>query len=58
MQKQMDRIYVVVVAQIVADGDQDVARETTANCDAKGGEKKDNGNGDDNLQVTDTTMVI
>ena len=33
-------------------------QEGTANCDAKEGEKKDNGNGDDNLQPADTTMEI
>ena len=36
MQKQKDRID-LVVAQIVADGDQDVAKESIANCDAKEG---------------------
>ena len=57
MQKQKDRID-VAVAQIVADGDQAVAKESTANCDAKEGENKDNSNGDDNLQVADTTINI
>ena len=57
MQKQKDRIY-FVVAQIVADGDQDVANESTANFDAKEGESKDNGYGDDNLQLADTTKNI
>ena len=36
MQKQKDRIY-FVVAQIVADGDQDVAKESVPNHDAKEG---------------------
>ena len=33
-----------------------VAKESTANCDAKKGDHKDTGNSDDNLQVADTTM--
>ena len=57
MLKQKDRID-FVVAQIVADGDQDVAQESAANCDAKEGENKDNGNGDDKSQIADTPMDI
>ena len=39
MQKQKDRIDFAVV-QIVADGDQDVAKEGIVNCDAKEGDDK------------------
>ena len=49
------------VAQIVADGDQGAAGHGakqlgTANCDAKEGETRGTANGDDNLQLTDSTM--
>ena len=66
MQKQKDRID-SAVAQIVADGDQDVAgrdgnHEGNANYDAKEGEMKDNGDGDHHLQapqgVAHTTLDI
>ena len=60
IQEQKDRIY-FAVAQIVVGSDPDAVghdakEEGTANCDAKEGEKKDNGHGDNNLRLTDTRM--